>query len=174
MRYLVPLAAALALGLATPAEAQVRGAVVVGGGPVSGAVVFGDRAWRRPPPARVIVLEDWRGPRGRARGWWRHRGFRPVAVYRDRFGYYDRWYDGRPDLVKVIVYERDGHFYDPRWFDDRWDDRRWDDRRWDDRRWDGRRGRDRWDDDDRWDDRRDRDWDDRDDRRGRGRDRRDD
>jgi hypothetical protein len=174
MRFLVALVA-VALA-AAPAQAQVSGAVVIGGGPVGGVVVFGDGPrWVAPDyygPARVIVVNDWRGPRGRGHGWWRHRGFREVLVYTDGRRYYDRWVDGR-GFRKVVLIERGGRYYDRRWFDDRdywrdydrhwrydgWDDRRWDDRRWKDRRRDDRR--------DRWDDRRDDRRDDRGRRRGR-------
>jgi hypothetical protein len=143
--------AATAIGLALaarPARAQVvEAGVVIRSGPVYGHVVVGEPApvvvYREPPPpvvvvhpyypARVIVVEPVRGPRGRAYGWWWSR-YRPVVVYYDGARYYDRWFSGRPGLRRVEVYQRDGRYY--RWDDgrDRYRDR--DDRRgprgWDD------------------------------------------
>lgn len=152
-------------------DAQVRDAVLVGGSPIAETVIFGNgprRPTYRPSyrDSRVVVVEEWRGPRGNARGWWKRGGFREVVIYRDRDRdrYYDRFDRGRRDRVEVVAYERGGRYYDGRRFDDRYDDRfddrydnRWDDRRWDDQRWDDRRGDDRRDDAryDRRDDRRD-------------------
>lgn len=143
MRAIVPLAALAALALTSQAHAQVRGTVVIGDGPVRGAVVVGApvRA-ARPyyPPPRVILVDRWRGPRGNAYGWWRRQGFREVTIYRSGPYYYDRWYDGSD---RVVVYERNGRYY-----------------RWDDERRDGDRGRDHRDRDrDRHDRDRDRDHD---------------
>jgi len=175
MRTLASLSLASLL-IAGSLDAQVRGAVLVGGSPIAETVIFGDgprRPTYRPSyrDSRVVVVEEWRGPRGNARGWWKRGGFREVVIYRDRDRdrYYDRFDRGRRDLVEVVAYERGGRYYDGRRFDDRYDNRfddrfdnrydnrRWDDRRWDDQRWDDRRGDDRRDDAryDRRDDRRD-------------------
>jgi len=145
-------------------DAQVRGAVMFGGSPIAETVIFGAGP-RRPAyrDSRVVIVEEWRGPRGTARGWWKRGGFREVVIYRDRDRdrYYDRFDRGRRDLVEVVAYERGGRYYDGRRFDDRYDNRydnrRWNHQRWDDRRWDDRRGDDRRDDArfDRRDDRRD-------------------
>ncbi len=109
-----------------PASAQVvQAGVVIRSGPVTGHVVVGEPApvvaYRRPvhrvvvveryaPP--IVVVERLYGPRGRANGWWRHQGYRPVVVYYDGSRYYNRWFEGRT-LRRIEVYERGGRYY--RW-----------------------------------------------------------
>ncbi len=110
-----------------PASAQVvQAGVVIRSGPVTGHVVVGEPvpvvAYRRPPVRRVVVVERYApsiivverlyAPRGRAYGWWRHQGYRPVVVYYDGRRYYNRWVDGRA-LRRIEVYERGGRYY--RW-----------------------------------------------------------
>ncbi|MGQ0704117.1 MAG: hypothetical protein ACT4PM_13375 [Gemmatimonadales bacterium] len=147
-----------------PADAQrVRADIRIGGGPISGRVVIGDRYrdYYRPRPRafRVEVLR-WRD-HVHHRNWLRkfRRDSRVIVVYHDyRGGYYDRF---RPGLVECRVYERGGRYY--RWDNDRFD--RWvysgrfddDYDSWDDRhdRWHDEN--DRYDRDDRYRDRYDRD-----------------
>jgi len=158
--------------LVSPVEAQrVSADIIIGGGPVSGRVIIGDRRYdRRPRMIRRIELV--RRHDNRRSDWYRkfRRDHHVVMVYYDRRDdcyYFDRFRSG---LVEIRVYERDGRYYrldDDRDFDryderyDRYDDRydgRYGDRR--DDRWGDRRDDRR---DDRWGDRRD---DRRDDRRG--------
>jgi hypothetical protein len=103
----------IALGMllaAGPARAQVvEAGVVIRSGPVIGHVVVAPRY-----ASPVVVVERAYVPRGRAYGWWRGRGYRPVIVYYDGRRYYDRWVDGW-GLRRIEVYQRCGHSY-------RWDD----------------------------------------------------
>ena len=168
----------LPLLTATPAAAQrVEADIRIGGGPVSGRVIIGDRRDRyddyyyRPRHAGRV---EWIRVRDRGfnHGWFKkfRREARVIVVYYDRRdGYYDQY---RRGYDRVRLYECGGRFYrmdDDNYFD-RYDDR--DGRRddwYDDRRddWYDERRDDRYDDhhDDRRDDRYDRhnDW--RDDRR---------
>jgi hypothetical protein len=168
------LSSALLLPLftSTPVEAQrVKADIRIGGGPVSGRIVIGDRNRydRRP---RVVRRVEWvRRHDNRRDDWYRNfrREHRVVIVYYDRRDdhyYLDRFHSG---LIEIRVYERDGRYYrldDDREYgryDDRYDSR-YDDRY--DNRYDDRYGRDDRR-DDRWDDRKDNRKDDRrDDRRG--------
>jgi hypothetical protein len=151
----------LPLLTATPAAAQrVEADIRIGGGPVSGRVIIGDRRDRydhydyRP---RHVGRVEWIRVRDRNfnHGWFKkfRREARVIVVYYDRRGdgYYDQY---RRGYDRVRLYERGGRFYrvdDDDYFD-RYDDRNWRrDDRYNDRR------------DDRWDDRRD---DRRDDRQG--------
>lgn len=154
----------LPLLTATPAAAQrVEADIRIGGGPVSGRVIIGDRRDRyddydyRP---RHVGRVEWIRVRDRHfnRGWFKkfRREARVLVVYYDRRddGYYDQY---RRGYDQVRLYERGGRYYridDDRYFD-RYDDR---DGRRDDRYGDRR--------DDRRDDRYDRRDDRRDDRRG--------
>jgi hypothetical protein len=125
----------LAFGIllaAGPAHAQVvQAGVVIRSGPVTGHVLVGEPApvvvYREPVRRvvvadpyvpRLVVLEPVYVPRGRAYGWWRGYGYRPVVVYYDGRRYYNRWSDGR-GLQRIVVYERSGHYY--RWDGDAWD-----------------------------------------------------
>lgn len=130
------IAGSLLYGLvlvATPLQAQqVSADVVVRSGPVAGHVVVGDRystyrsrpvVYRRAAP-RVVVIE--RAHRDRQHRHWKRHGFRPVTVYYVNGRYYDRWQD-HPHLVqRVVVYERDGRYYEACDHDDEqngdWDD----------------------------------------------------
>lgn len=150
--------AALAATLAgSPAAAQIAGGVVIGSGPVRGAVVFGApvrvvRPYYPPAPyyaaPNVVLVEDWYGPRGYGYGWYRNHGYAPRWMWWDGYRFYNRNYGG---FRRVQVYERGGRFYrDPdgywgggrEWDRDDYrdrDDRRWrDEGRFDDRRWNGR------------------------------------
>ena len=162
----------LPLLTATPAAAQrVEADIRIGGGPVSGRVIIGDRDrydYRYRP--RHVGRVEWIRVRDRGfnHGWFKkfRREARVIVVYYDRRGdgYYDHY---RRGWDRVRLYERGGRFYriDDDDFYDRYDDREWRrDGRYDDR-WDDRYDRR----DDRWDDRRD---DRRDDRYGRRDDRR--
>lgn len=156
---------------AEPASAQrVSADIRIGSGPIAGHIRIGDYGYRnRPRFVRVEVLHardfyrrsDW------LRSFRRNARMQVVYYDRDRDFYYDR---GRPGLIQINVFERDGRFY--RWDDerfDRWVCDRWNDDRWDDR-YDGYDRNDRYD---RRDDRRDDRYDRRDDRRDRRDDRRD-
>lgn len=108
-------AATLAL-CAVPLQAQttVEGGVVVRSGPVTAGVDVGS-----PPPTvvytepvrEVIVVERMHVPRGNAYGWWRKHGYRQVTVYYDGDRYYSRRYDRHPGLRAIVVYEREGRYY---------------------------------------------------------------
>jgi hypothetical protein len=134
-------------------EADIR----IGGGPVSGRVIIGDRRDRYDYRPRHVGRIEWIRVRGRGfnHGWFKkfRREARVIVVYYDRRsdGYYDHY---RRGWDRVRLYERGGRYYriDDDDFYDRYDDREW--------RRDGRYN-DRWDDprdnrrDDRRDDRRD-------------------
>jgi hypothetical protein len=130
------IAGSLVAGLVlatSPVQAQLVAAnVVVRSGPVSGHVVLSNGystyqrprvlVYRRAPARRVVVVERHR-PRvivvermrhhRHARHWEKY-GYRPISLfyvdgrYYDRF---DRFDEYRPDVVRVVVYERDGHYY---------------------------------------------------------------
>jgi len=148
---LLSTAVLLPLMSATPAQAQrVEADIRIGGGPVAGRILIGDRYDRydrydRRP--RAIRKVEWIRFDRRRDDWFRRfmRDARIVIVFHDRYD--DRYYLDRfrPGLQEVRLYERGGRFYrlqndrfDRR--DDRWDDRR--DDRWDDRRDNRRDGRD--------------------------------
>jgi hypothetical protein len=119
------------LVLATsPVQAQLVAAnVVVRSGPVAGHVVVsnGYSTYRRPPVVvyrraperrvvvveryhpRVVMIERMRHHRHK-RHWERH-GYRPITLFYVNGRYYDRFDEYRPDVVRVVVYERDGHYY---------------------------------------------------------------
>ena len=110
---------------ARPAHAQViEAGVVIRSGPVAGHVVVARPVVYRVPPRHVIIVDRYPPravvverlylPRGRAYGWWRGHGYRPVVVYYDGRRYYQRWFAG-PTLRRIDVYERGGQFY-------HWDD----------------------------------------------------
>jgi hypothetical protein len=112
---LAAIAAAVALR-AAPLRAQtVDAGVVIQSGPVSGHVVIGE-----PPPVvvyeapvrQVIVVERIHVPHGNAYGWWRHHGYRPVTLYYDGDSYYARPFEGDVQLHGVVVYEREGRYYE--------------------------------------------------------------
>jgi hypothetical protein len=133
---------------------QVSADVVIRSGPVAGHVAVGEgySTYRRPPvvvyhrPAarRVVVVERYaprvvvveRVHRHRHAGHWKRHGFRPVTLYYVDGRYYDRRIGHVRGAREVIVYERNGRFYDDcghegRHHDDRRDhDDRYDD--WDD------------------------------------------
>ena len=152
----------LPLLTATPAAAQrVEADIRIGGGPVSGRVIIGDRRDRYEYRPRRIGRVEWIRVRDRHfnQGWFKkfRREARIIVVYYDRRddGYYD---DYRRGYDRVRLYERGGRFYrmdDDDYFD-RYDDRDWrrdgrdDDRR--DGRYEDRRDNRR---DDRRDNRRD-------------------
>jgi len=125
----------------SPVQAQrVNADIIIGGGPVSGRIIIGDRRYDRRP--RMIRRVEWvRRHDNRRAGWYRNfrRDHRVMVVYYDRRDdryYLDRFQSG---LVEIRVYERDGRYY--RLDDDRDFDRYGDGR-------DDRRG-DRWNNDDR-------------------------
>jgi hypothetical protein len=114
MRLLLGGAAALLVLGTAPARAQttVDAGVEVHSGPVSGHVEVGSPApVRREPVREVIVVERVHVPRGRAYGWWKKQGYREVTVYRDDDGYYPRRLARHPKLAAVVVYEREGRYY---------------------------------------------------------------
>jgi hypothetical protein len=109
------IAAMLALcALPLRAQTTVEGGVVVHSGPVTAGVDVGP-----PPPAvvyaepvrEVIVVERLHVPRGNAYGWWRKHGYRQVTVYYDGDRYYSRRFDRHPGLRALVVYEREGRYY---------------------------------------------------------------
>jgi hypothetical protein len=144
----------------SPVEAQrVNADIIIGGGPVSGRIVIGDR-YRYERRPRLIRRVEWvRRHDNRRDDWYRNfrRDHRVVVVYYDRRDdsyYLDRFHSG---LVEIRVYERDGRYYrleddrDYGRYDGRYDNRN-DGRYGYDDRYGARRGDGS---DDRWDDRRD-------------------
>jgi hypothetical protein len=146
MRHLIPMGALAALLMAAPGTAEgqrVSADVVVRSGPVRGRVVIGDRPYayrydldrrwngRRYAP-RHLRVHLIRVPRGRAHGWWKRHGYRPVTVYYRAGRFYDRHdhrYLKRRGLrfQRVVVWERRGRLYRPA-FNGRRADRHRDDR----------------------------------------------
>jgi hypothetical protein len=114
----------------TPVQAQLVAAnVVVRSGPVTGHVVVSNGystyqrrpvvVYRRAPERRVVVVEHYR-PRvvvvermrhHRAARHWEKHGYRPVTLFYVDGRYYDRYDEYRPGVVRVVVYERNGHYY---------------------------------------------------------------
>jgi len=130
MRHLIPMGALAALLIAAPGTAagqHVSADVVVRSGPVRGRVVIGER----PYAYRYDLDRRWKGhrhvprhlrvhrihvPRGRAHGWWKRHGYRPVTVYYGAGRFYDRYdyrYLQRRGLRfrSVVVWERGGRHY---------------------------------------------------------------
>jgi hypothetical protein len=128
-----PLAVgSLALALtfaARPAYAQhVSADILIGGGPLAGHVIVGDRYYPPayapvvvyPQPRRVLILDRHPPPRvvmvermHRGRGWWKHHEFRPVVLYYDpyRDSYFDHYSRDYQGLREVTAYESDGRYY---------------------------------------------------------------
>jgi hypothetical protein len=104
---------------AVPVEAQVSGAIIIGGGPLGGIITFGERrpvvrkvvVVERHAP-RVIVVERLHPRRHRYHPAWRYRGgHERVIVYYDlrQRVYYDRPY--RPGLVALeVVWDGDRYY----------------------------------------------------------------
>lgn len=118
------LAALVATALPAPAAAQhVTADIRIGSGPVGGRIIVGEpihryshtivevapRGYGRPAYREVAVSRMHRGY-----GWWRNRGYRTITVWYDAGG--DRYYDHgsryRDGLREVVIYERDGRYYD--------------------------------------------------------------
>ena len=131
MRHLISMGALVALCVAAPATVagqRVTADVVLRSGPVRGHVVIGDRPYayrydvhRRVVthryPVRAIRVYRIHLPRGRAHGWWKRHGYRPVTLYLYGGRYYhrydfDRLHRRGRDFRRVVVWERDGRFYD--------------------------------------------------------------
>jgi hypothetical protein len=161
----LPLLSGLFLSTTSVDAQRVSADVVVREGPVVAHVSVGDPRLHRPrraviverhyrPMPRVLVVERYRVPRGRAHGWWRNHGYHRAYVWVDSYGrYYDRYDDRIDGLREIRVYVRAGRYY-------RWDDDYRYERRVDRRADRGDRGDDRYEDrdDDRHEDRdRDRD-----------------
>lgn len=158
MRFTALVTAGTLALLPARSDAQVSGAVVIGGGPVRGVVTVGAPVVvERHVYPRVVVVERWH----------KHKHVHKHKHYVQRVVYYDRrahvYYDHyRPGLIEVPVYYGGGRYYHRDYdgyrrvrgsYDDRYDRSR--DRDWD-RDHDRRNGD--WDDDD-YDRDRDRDWD---------------
>ena len=129
MRHLIPMGALAALLMAAPGTAEgqrVSADVVVRSGPVRGRVVIGDRpyayrydvgrAYRYAP--RHLRVHRIHVPRGRAHGWWRRHGYRPVTVFYHAGRFYhrhDHRYLKRRGLRfrPVVVWQRGGRLYRP-------------------------------------------------------------
>ena len=123
------LVAGLVLATSSVQAQSVAANVVVRSGPVSGHVILSNGystyrrdpvvVYRRPPERRVVVVQRYhprvivveRMRHHRHKGHWERHGYRPVSLYYVDGRYYER-YDGyRPGVVRVVVYERDGHYY---------------------------------------------------------------
>lgn len=127
------IAGSLVAGLVlatSPVQAQLVAAnVVVRSGPVSGHVVVSNSysiyqqppvvVYRRAPERRVVVVERYhprvvvveRMRHHRHKRHWERYGYRPIPLYYVDGRYYDRYEGYRPGVVRVVVYERDGHYY---------------------------------------------------------------
>jgi hypothetical protein len=109
MNYPKLVAVALATSL-LPSAAMAQRVVAdvsIGSGPVAAHVIVG-----RPSPhypRRVVVY-----PMHRGRDGWRDRNYREVRVWYDqnRDCYYDRGDQYRDGFREVVIYQRDGRFYD--------------------------------------------------------------
>jgi hypothetical protein len=130
---------------------QVSADVVIRGGPVAGHVVVreGYSTYRRPPVVvvqryapRVVVVE--RVHRHKSARHWKRHGFRPVMLYYFDGRYYDRRVGHARGAREVVVYERNGRFYQDCGYELRRHDHRDRDHGDDDR--DGRDHRHDWDD----------------------------
>jgi hypothetical protein len=97
-----------------PAEAQrVRADIRIGGGPIGGRVILGDRDGYRGRPRLLRGISWIRADLYRRNDWWNdfERGSRIVVVYYDPDDdvyYLDRF---APDLIELSLYERDGRYY---------------------------------------------------------------
>ena len=130
MRHLISMSALVALFVAAPATAagqRVTADIVLRSGPVRGHVVIGDRPYgyrydrHRPVvvhrhSVRVIHVHRFSAPRGRAHGWWKRHGYRPVTLYVHAGRFYDRYDFDRLhrrglEFQRVVVWERGGRFY---------------------------------------------------------------
>jgi hypothetical protein len=122
------LVAGLVLATSSVQAQSVAANVVVRSGPVSGHVVVSNGystyrrhpvvVYRRPPERRVvvqryhprvIVVERVRHHRHKRH--WERYGYRPVTLYYIDGRYYDRYDESRRGVARVVVYERDGHYY---------------------------------------------------------------
>jgi hypothetical protein len=67
------------------------------------------RGYRRPAYHEMAVYRMHRGY-----GWWRNRGYHAVTVWYDidRDRYYDHRERYRDGLREVVIYERNGRYYD--------------------------------------------------------------
>ena len=106
---------------AVPLQAQrVEAGVVVRSGPVAGQVVIRDgySTYRRPTERRAVVVERPRTVvvervhRHRAAGHWSRRGYRPITLYVWEGRYYDRPVGHRRGMHTIVVWERNGHYYE--------------------------------------------------------------
>jgi hypothetical protein len=116
MRITLLLTLAGLILLPLPADAQVRGAIIIGGYPVGGIIYIGEPVPsypRRvvivaPTRPRVLVVEHWK--RHRHDRYCHHDHDRRQVVWYDRSegGYYDRY---RRGLVEIEVIAHDGRYY---------------------------------------------------------------
>ena len=118
------LAALVATAPPTVAAAQrVSAEIRIGSGPVDGRFRVGDpNEWHsrtiveagRPIYGRSVYREVAVSRMHRGHGWWRNRGFRAVTVWYDldRGRYYDHGDRYRDGLREVVIYARDGRYYD--------------------------------------------------------------
>lgn len=134
-RLSAPLVTTALFLAASPAAAQVSGTVVIGSGPVRGAVVVGRPL---PPPRPVVVYQPVRGRRvmvaryvpqvvyvesrhgrhGKPASWYRRHGYVPVTLYFADGRYYSQAYAARtyrygPAFTPVIVWARGNRYYLP-------------------------------------------------------------
>ena len=120
---------------ATPAAAQVSGAVIVTSGPVQGRIAVGEPVFaprpivvyqpvrgRRVEMARyaqqVVFIERGHGRHGKSAQWYQRHGYRPVTLYYSQGRYFnlvsaDRRYRRGGYFLPVMVWERGGRFYLP-------------------------------------------------------------
>jgi len=118
---------------ASPASAQVSGAVVINSGPVQGRIAVGEPVYMPRPviiygPARgrqveaaryapqVVWVERGHGRNGKSARWYQKHGYRPVTLFYSQGQYFTQVYAARgyrygPEFVPVTVWMRDGRFY---------------------------------------------------------------
>ncbi len=118
------LAALVAVTLPVSAHAQrVVADIQIGSGPVDGRIIIGDPIPRYPRRSEEIdgrhrdrtgyrEVEVYRVHGGR--DWMRHRGYRAVTMWYDaeRDRYFDRNEGDRDGRREVVIYERDGRYFD--------------------------------------------------------------
>lgn len=125
---------------ATPAAAQVSGAVVINSGPVRGQIAVGEPVFaprpiviyqpvrgRRMEVARyapqVVFVERGHGRHGKTASWYGRHGYRPVTLFYSQGQYFnliyaDRGYRRGGMFMPVTAWERAGRFYLAAGYDD--------------------------------------------------------
>lgn len=121
------------LATAPSAAAQVRGDVVINGGPVRGRIAVGEPVFIPRPiiiyqpvrgrrlevaryAPRVVVVERGHGRYGKSAKWYQRHGYRPVTLFYSQGRYYTQVFAARgyrwgPQFIAVTAWERSGRIY---------------------------------------------------------------